>query len=424
MKKAILILIILFIGLVPCKRSFGAGFALYEFSSRGNALGGAMIGRADDPSALAYNPAGITQLEESQWLFGFTAIMPSTVGIFQDSGISYELEDMLFLVPHFYYSAPLNDELWWGLGTFSRFGLGTEFDENWEGRYNSYLAGIKSVSVNPSLAWKLTDQLSFAAGLELMWFQLELKKKVDPTGGLAPDTFTDIDARIKGDDIGWGWNLGMHFQPAEKVKLGLSYRSTVDLEVEGNARFYKPEILELPGNFFPDTGAGGEVTLPEMYMAGVCYDFSNRTSIEFDVVRTMWSSYDNLTIAFDDPLNPLDPTSNIQSSEKNWKDTWRYQVGLEHKLKNDWTIRLGYIFDESPIPDETVDFIAPTSDRNLYSIGTEYKKGDWTFDLSYIYIDMDNRFVSAEGREGEGLADAVFTDSRTHLVGLTLNYRF
>jgi len=424
LKKAVLIFIIMFIWFIPCSSSYGAGFALYEFSSRGNALGGAMIARADDVSALAYNPAGITQLEEAQWLFGFTAIMPSTVGIFQDSGNSYELEDMLFLVPHFYYAAPLNDRIWWGLGTFSRFGLGTEFEDNWEGRYNSYLAGIQSVSINPNIAWKVNDSLSLSAGLEAMWFQLELKKKIDPTGGMASDPLTDIDARIKGDDYAWGWNLGMLFQPTEKMKFGLSYRSTVDLEVEGNAWFNKPEILSLPDIVFPDTGAGGEVTLPDMYMAGVCYELSERTSVEFDVVRTMWSTYDNLTINFDDPLNPQDPGSNVQSSEKNWKDTWRYQVGLEHKLGNDWTVRLGYILDESPIPDDTVDFIAPTNDRTLYSIGTEYKRGNWTFDLSYIYIDMDDRFVSAEGRDGEGIADARFTDSYTHLVGLTLNYSF
>ena len=153
------------------KQADAAGFGIYEWSSRGNALGGAMVARADDPSAVAFNPAGMVQLEGTQMMFGFTAISPTA------DMTGYDLPDVLmskpeestvassWFPPHFYYVRQFKENQWFGLGLFTRFGLGTEFDPNWFGRYNSYKAEIMSVSLNPSWAWKVNEKLSVGLGL-------------------------------------------------------------------------------------------------------------------------------------------------------------------------------------------------------------------------------------------------------------------
>lgn len=154
--------------LVSAQLCSAAGFAIYEWSARGNALGGATVGRADDPSALASNPAGITQLDGVQVLGGFTAIHPVLDVRTGDEWTTSD-EDSLWLPPHFYATWKINDRYSIGLGTFSRFGLGSVFDDDWPGRFNSYEAIIESMSINPNVAVKVTDSLSAAFGVDAMY---------------------------------------------------------------------------------------------------------------------------------------------------------------------------------------------------------------------------------------------------------------
>jgi len=160
--------------------AYGAGFGLYEGSARGDALGGTLVGRADDPSALYYNPAGIVQLPGDQFMAGVTLITPmSDVTTLTPLGkVTTSQERNWWYPPHAYYTHDFNDTVWAGLGIFSRFGLGTEFPDNWPGRYNSYYASIQSLTLNPDVAFKITDKLSVAAGFDATYFDLKLKRMV------------------------------------------------------------------------------------------------------------------------------------------------------------------------------------------------------------------------------------------------------
>lgn len=403
-----LLLIVCFAG-----SSFGAGFALYEYSARGNALGGALIGRADDPSALAYNPAGITQLEGDHLMFGLTAIVPSMDVNVDGFGV-FSNVDKTWIPPHFYYTRQLSDKYWFGISATSRFGLGSEFDEDWPGKYNNYYSCIQSFSVTPTLAVKLNDQLSIAAGVEAMWFEFEQKKNIPGTPFGLP---SDVNAQLKGDDIGWGWNFALHFKPAERLKMGLFYRSEIDQTIEGDADFTVPSGT--PAFLFPDTTAKGEVTTPESFSLGMVYQFSEKTSVEIDGIYTKWSSFSDLTISYDSDIYPGTDTT---STEKDWNDVWRYQLGIEHALTDHSWLRLGYVYDESPVPDSTVDYIVPSNDRQIYSIGYGFTKKNWTYDLSYSYLDIKERQLA--GRPDEGVFDSDISNSDTHMFGISVSYRF
>jgi len=413
MKKALLCLVLcaILIGGISTK-SFAGGFALYEFGARGNALGGAMIGRADDPSAIAFNPAGIVQIKGSAIQLGSSFILPKVDMDFADG--RFASEENVWIPPHFYYTKQLNDKAWFGLGVLSRFGLGTEFQPNWEGRYNSYYAAIKSISVNPNYVWKIGENTSLALGLEAMWFEYESKKK-KPLKGLG-----DMDAKLKGDGTAYGWNVAIWQKASEKIRWGLAYRSEVEQKIKGQATFIRPPGT--PEGFFPDTGANAKVVLPEEFFGGVCIQAGKNTTVEIGAVRTNWSSYDKLGINYDDPLNPFDPTSNKTTSMKNYKDTWRYNIGIERITSPNWTWRFGYVYDESPIPDDTIDYQLPADDRHLLSLGFGYTKNDWAIDFSYTHLIIDDRHI--EVREGDGIRESDLHNGQTHIVGITYSHYF
>ncbi len=278
-----------------------AGFALYEASARGNALAGAMVARADDPSALFFNPAGITQLPGLQMMVGATAIMPSTkVTTYAPNGVATttRTEDNTWVPAHLYATYQAADKVWLGLGVFSPFGLGTEFPSNWTGRYNSYEAVIKTITVNPNIAFKLNDMFSFALGLDLMWFDLDLKRKIDTKsfGG-----FGDVNRELSGDSLGMGLNVAFHGRPFDWLKLGFSYRSQVTQNVSGDAKFIKP--ARFPNVYpystaFNNTSASGSITLPdELFLAAAFYPTKD-FSVEVGAIWTRWSTYDALTINY------------------------------------------------------------------------------------------------------------------------------
>lgn len=409
MRKALFVFFCLVL-LAFSEQADAAGFGIYEWSARGNALGGAMVGRADDPSAVAFNPAGMVQLEGTQMMFGFTAISPTAEMTLFGEDESVSTVSSTWFPPHFYYTRQVNDRQWFGIGLFTRFGLGTEFEPDWFGRYNSYKAEISSVSINPSWAWKVNDKFSVGAGIEAMYFGIYLKKKIPAITAFG---LPENDSELEGDSIGWGWNLGVLFMPVEDVRIGLTYRSTVEQEVKGDLRFEN----EIPG-LFPNTGAGGEITLPDFFSAGVFWQVNPKMSLEVDAVLTRWSTYDKLSIAYDEPVAGKDSTT----YPKEWNDTWRYQLGVEYALSENLDLRMGYVIDPSPIPDETVDYIAPTDDRKLYSIGIGYRKGDWTYDFAYTYLDIKPRDI--EERPADFVYDSRQDNGDAHLFGLSLSRKF
>ncbi len=416
MRKHVLILCFtIMLAALTSGTALGAGFALYDFSARGNALGGAMVGRADDPSAIALNPAGITQIPGSSFMTGLAFIMPGGRLTNLMTGESESLIDHTFIPPHFYYTRQMSDRVWFGLGLMTRFGLGTDYDANWFGRYNSYRAILESVSLNPNIAYKVNDNLSVSLGVEAVWLQFTSRKRVDLTQGQNPNPASDLDLRLVGDDIGYGWNIGLHFKIDESTRIGLHYRSKVKMNIAGNVEAYNAQLG-------PDSTTGtGELTLPEMYMFGISRQVTPKMNIEVGAIYTGWTSYDKLTLNFGKNLYGFLPDQS--TSEKNWKNTWRYQLGLEYKYSPEWTWRFGYTYDQEPSPDGTVDFQAPMSDRQLFSIGFGYTKNDRTWDFAYTYLLADDRTISA--RPGEGIPNNTRTSNMdAHIFMISYSVRF
>jgi len=400
---------------------FAAGFALYEGSARGLVLGAGLTGSADDASAVFYNPAGITQLKGIQTMVGVTAINPRLDVV--TGSASTGMESNWFYPPHAYFTQQINDRFFWGLGLFSRFGLGTEFPADWPGRYNSYKAEIRTLELNPNIACKITDKLSIAGGLSVMWFDLQLRQKISPTMFGAPAGLGDADSDLTGDSWGWGFNLALHYKPTDWMSAGISYRSRVSQHVEGDADFTKPAAWGLMGPasalLLNDTPGHGNIRLPDMVFAGVNFKPVKTLNVGGGVYWTRWSTYDKLQLTYDTPIAPGVGTV---TKIKDWDDVFRYMIGVEWNVTPNWDLRLSYAFDESPVPDDHIDYILPDSDRHQFTIGGGWHSGPWTVDLAYMYILFEDRDIAA--RAADGVSQGKVEDGYAHLISFSLGYKF
>lgn len=403
------------------------GFALYEWGARGNALGGTMMARKPDASAVAYNPALMTQLEGTQVMAGVSAIIPSAKVDVKRGGQTYTGEgaDNVWTPPHGYLTTQLKDNLWLGMGIYTRFGLGTEYDdERWAGRYNIYNAEIQTVSYNPNIAFKITDKLSAAVGVEFMTLKLNMDKKSDPTGANNPMTpsAAEVDSNLEADSYGWGLTAGLHYQFNDQWAAGVSYKSQIEQEARGDNNFTIGSALtSVPSvvGVYQDCDVKGSVTLPDMVAFGVSYTPIPELSIELGALLTRWSLYDNLAIYHESPF--YGGNGALVNQEKDWRDAWRYSIGVEYAATPWMDLRAGYVYDESPARNGKIDYLIPTDDRQLYSVGTGFHWDSYTVDLSYTYIVASD---AEYDNQGGGVYDGSSRDGRTHVFGLSLGYKF
>ncbi|MGD9612650.1 MAG: OmpP1/FadL family transporter [Kiritimatiellia bacterium] len=393
--------------------AFGAGFGIYEGSARGNALGTEVTADPASPSVLYNNAAAMTALEGTQAEAGVTLIRPSqtvTTMSPQTGAVENDADSKWWAPPNAYVTHQFNDKVWSGVGVFSRYGLGVDYDSDWMGRYNCQKATIQSIDVNPSVAFKALDNLSLAAGLRAEWFEFELTKAI-PTG--TPFVDPDLSFNMKGDSWGIGYNLGAYYEATDWLSFGLAYDSEIEQEVEGTYETSHPLLSGGDGS--------GDVTTPGILRFGTSLKATDKLTVNAGIVYTMWSSYDELAIDFDPALLGERESS---VTEKDWDDVFRYQLGVEYALTEAWALRAGYIYDETPDPDAHVDYIVPGNDRNLISLGVGYKSGDFFCDLSYTYLMIEDRdiTVSAERAE-EGVTPGEFSGGDAHLIGLSVGYK-
>lgn len=387
-----------------------AGFALYEWSARGNALGGTLVGRADDPSAVAFNPAGMTQLDGTQIALGSTFAHPvcEVETPATDGGtVTSKSQNGIFTIPHFYVTRKLGDRWAVGFGEFSRFGLGFKYHDDWPGAFNVYEATIKSVSLNPNLAYKITDRLSVGLGVEYVYVDLDIRKRIFVKPEIPP-AFSPK-SQLTADGDGTALTAGIHYT-LDNWRFGFGYHSQAKIDASGETT--------LSGGT-PIDGAHkttGSVTLPDMLSFGVtCYPTDN-LSVEVGAIQTRWSTYDDLNLDIALPLG-------FQEQPKNAKDVWRYNLGVEYGVTENLDLRASYCFDEAPENPKYVDYMVPADDRHLLSVGTGYTLGNWTVDVAYTYIKAE-KVSYAKANGVPGILDGTSKNGVTHLGAVTLGYAF
>ncbi len=390
-------------------KSFAGGFALYEYGARANAMGGAMIALADDASAVAYNPAGMTQLPGTQTMVGATAIVP--VGQVRHNNTSWDTTHTnVYLPPHAYLTHQLNDRAWFGIGLFSRFGVGTQYDSDWGGAGNIYKADLMTFSLAPNLAYKITDSLSLSGGIELLYSSADLRRKL--TGG-----FGNRDMRMNVSGLGVGGQLGLHYILNDEWSVGFTYHTTQKHTDKGTVKYDRPTAgLAMDGSL------AMKLDLPASYALGLAYKPTKKWKLEADLIFTQWQDYDKLTYDFEYRLGGS--TAGTTVSEKNWRNVWRVQLGGEHQVLDWLALRAGFVWDQDPIRKGYEDYMLPSSDRKIYSAGFGIQDGKMSYDFSVMYLMNNHRSINLvdTGLAGDGPGE--IKNSRAYMAGFSIGYKF
>ena len=378
------------------------GFGINEWSAEGVAMGGARMFAENDPANVAYNPASITKVKGMAWKTGAVYISPH--GKYK----AYDAEGGLIesgknvvhpgVLPYFYYVDQIDEKQWFGIGTFTRFGMISEFGEDSIVATNAYSSELKGMSITPTYGWKPDNKVSAAVGAEINYVNLNLKKKI---AGGAYDTET------QGDSVALGWNAAVNYEFDDKNEIGLVYRSRITHTMD--ADFTSTYSIL-------NSKAHGKVVLPDSYSIGYNHKFDDKTRVELQGTYTRWSTYDKLNIYFDNPYttDSLDP--------KNWSNGWRYAIGVERKLSDKYTLMAGFAYDESSIPDEHADFMIPTGNRRTYSLGGQYHDKDQTVTLTLGHLDIGDKDISQKA--GDQFASVHTHNNYAKVVAVGYERRF
>jgi len=443
-KRFVLALVIVASMLFTSTTALAAGICITEKSVKG--LGNAFAGGAavaEDASTIYFNPAGLTRLSGSQIQAGAHVIMTSFK--FDNEGSTTFLTQPLtggdggdggdtHFVPNFFYSQDISDRLKVGIGIISPFGLGTEYNDNWVGRYHTIKSEILTVDINPTIAYKINSELSIGFGFSAQYMDAELTSAVDygtmdtvlfgGAFGLTPQG-DDGFSKITGDDWGYGFNLGVLFEPTEKTRIGLAYRSRIRYELEGDADFSTPAAAAgLAGALgLVNTDAEADVDMPDSVSLSFYHQLNDEWAIMADITWTNWSVLDELKIKFDSGADDSVTTFN-------WEDTHRYSIGATFTPNSKWTFRTGISFDETPVPDaQHRTPRVPDEDRIWLALGTSYQFSDRLgFDVGYTYIFADEAEIDKTATPFEedwfrGSLKGEFEGS-SHIISAQINWKF
>ncbi len=435
-----------------------AGFAIIEQSASGmgNAFAGAAA-VAEDASTIYFNPAGMTNLEGTQMVMAGHVIVPSAdfnnrgsyvnplltggTPVAGSLGGSNDNGGVTALVPNLYFSSQINDKLFAGVGINAPFGLSTEYDKDWVGRYHAVSSEIQTININPSIAYKVNDKLSLGAGISAQYIRATLSNKVDfgsvcfgleGKGFLPPGTCSGANvlplqsdgyAKIKGSDWSFGFNLGAMIHITDHTRIGLAYRSNISQNLEGDATFRVPSnfqaILNMGLPVFSDTGAAADVDLPETASISLYHAFSEQWAILADASWTKWSRFDELRIQYDNPSQP----DTVQP--ENWDNNMRYSLGAIYSPNNTWTFRIGAAYDETPIS-STADRTPriPGNDRKWIAVGVGYRISDsLSMDAGYSHLFVEDTDLDAlDHSTGHQLIGTYEAD--VNIFSAQLNYKF
>jgi long-chain fatty acid transport protein len=363
----------------------GAGFALVNQGTAAMAQGNAFVAEADDPSAIYYNPAGLNQMQRP--VFYTSGVLYYPIREFHGGGLSSETGHQLSETMSAYFVFPVTPRLAVGIGYFSPFGLGSKWPSTWPGRYLSTYSSLKTYTLNPVASVKLLDNLSLAAGFDVMWSSVEINRNTPNV--VRTHQFPDGEASLSGNGHGWGYNLGVLYEPVAGVKLGASYRSEITLKYFGSLDLSLPPPFS--GLVPPQVHGSAPITFPPSLTWGIAYACLKPFTFEFDTTWTGWSSYDALQVKLDNQIPVNGVSTSVITTPKNWHDAFAFRFGVNYEIKEGIKLRAGYIYDLSPVPDDTFDPQVPDANRHIFTVGGDLTYKSFTLGIAYNYILQESR---------------------------------
>jgi len=389
--------------------SFGGGYQINEHGARAVGMGGAFVARASDGSAMFFNPAGLGFQQGFNLMLGTTLIAPSTTWTPPGGGTDVSMKSQTFFPSNFYASYSVGDKWVFGLGFFSPYGLGTEWPDMWApsyfGGYNAEKTSMATYYINPTVAYKVNDKLSFGLGVSYIAASATLNAYTLILTGLPspyPPSISPL-ANLDGTGNGVSVDLGVLYKVNDKLSLGASYRSLAKIDFSGTESF--------SGVSSPIPSQNGSITLPmpSNLFVGASYQLNNKFSVEADFQWVGWSSYN-------DPQLKVGTTTT--TLKEKWDDGYLIRIGGEYQVNEKLALRAGYINDVSPQPPSQTVPRLPDGDRNDISVGGSYQlTHQLHVDLAYMIVLFNSRDASTATFPGTYKSSA-------NLVSIDFGYQF
>jgi len=394
------------------------GYKIPEQSLNSMALGAAYVAHTSGADTAYFNPANMSFLEAevSYMEAGITlAHLPSNTY----SGVQYipgiggvpasggsETENLP--IPYFHYVAPAIGNWRYGVSMVAPAGL----TKRWKNPVQKTFAEeftLENVELNPSVSYKVSENFSVGGGLRLVYSM----GKVYSDGN---DLGIPYKREMEGDTLEFGYNLALAWKPASDVSVGVTYRSNIDLDEEGEANLYL-------GNVGQQYGAAVSVPIPAALNIGISKTWDETLTVEFVYERTFWSSYETLDFEYDSAIQPGLVGSFDDPKAKDWVDTNTFRFGVTYEMNDKLTLMGGYAYDETPVPTKTLSYELPDSDAHIFSGGFKYKQTDQISWGAAILYDKKESRTLALGENENGIVGK-FKDGGAILTTVGISYRF
>jgi long-chain fatty acid transport protein len=374
------------------------GFLVYDVSAEASAKGSAVVASTDEPAAVWYNPAALSFVPGHRLSLGGSLIRSATSFEAAAGGTSDNVP-ATFALPHLFASFTISPRLSAGLGVYAVYGLGNEWKPDWIGRESSIRSALTTVSINPTLALRLSDQVSLGLGFDLLRGSVDMENALpEPVGG---------QVRIGGAGWGYGGNLGLLVRAVpDRLHVGLTYRSRIHLPLDGRVDFDPhPEFA----NSLPDQAGSSSATMPDILALGVLYKPIPSLEISLDLNLVLWGVYDETRIVL--------ASGDEIAVEHDYHASGVLRAGV------DWAapvpglhLRGGFIFDQTPAPAEHLDPSMPDSDQIDLTVGLGYAWRSLRADLAYQLL----LYLPADSVTGEAGPEGTYRTTG-HFLGLTVS---
>jgi long-chain fatty acid transport protein len=391
------------------------GFRVTDHGAEATARGGAFAATANNPTAVYHNPAGITQLEGTNFSLNVNSITfestvdPSTPGADFDSKFEWQ-----YIPETFSTWKPKDKPFALGLGFYSPFGFAMEYPEDSTVRTIAKKGKIQFFTANPVVAVEIIPQLSLAAGMTINYSRAKLSQGLGVTAG---DDFS-----LKGEGYGAGVTGGLLWQPSKQHSFGVQYFGPVDIRYHGHARVRVPAftlpVEVLPGLTIPvdiprtETEEDADIIIefPQTITAGYSFRPAEDWNFEFNVEWTDWDRLNTETIRLSESVD--------QPLVFNYESSFMYEFGVTKKLQGGWSLSAGYIYSENSVPNEAFNPIVPDSNRHVLSVGVGRQYDQWNWYVGYQYAYGPHRTI-----DQQTFADGNYR-FQSHAVSFTLGCNF
>ena len=403
---------VLFIALLTSAfQLYSQGYQVNLQGQKQQAMGGAGTALPLDASALFFNPGSVGFLKNSSINAGFTPTFANTLYTDEATNTTGRTNSPMgtpFAVYGMYRKSETS-KFYFGLAAYTPFGSTIQYEDNWIGRFALTRLQLKSIFIQPTITFKLSEKVGIGIGGIYTTGSVNLQKDIP----VQYDNGDFGNAELQGKASGFGYNIGFYIKATQKLSFGFTYRSQVNMKVKnGEATFTVPSSL---ATNFPSGKFTSSLPLPQVVTLGAAYEVNDNLSFALDINYVQWSAYDTLAFDYENNTASLQDTK----SARNYKNTFAFRAGGSYKVNELIAVRLGLAYALTPVPDGSVTPETPDANRINYTAGIGFTPGKhFGIDVSFLFT----RLKRTDSNSETNLSGTYITN--VIAPGLSLNYNF